>query len=108
FESVSAWIVRRSGTPRRMLVLLVVAAGVLSALFVNDTICLLFTPIVLRAALTARLDPVPYLIALVTGSNVGSAMTLIGNPQDMLIGLSSGIPFGRYFLVMLPIGAVSL
>src|SRR6185503_14095775 len=104
----SAWIVERSGTPRRMHVLLVVTSGLLSALFVNDTICLLFTPIVLRAALRARLNPVPYLIALVTGSNVGSVMTLVGNPQNMLVGISSGISFGRFLLVMLPVGVVGL
>ena len=108
FESVSAWILRRSGTPRRMLVLLVVASGLFSALFVNDTICLLFTPIVLRATLRAKLDPVPYLIGLVTGANVGSAMTLIGNPQNMLVGISSGIPFGRFLAVMLPVTAAGL
>lgn len=108
FEAVSSWIVRRSGTPRRMLVLLVLASGVLSALFVNDTICLLFTPIVLRATLRAKLNPVPYLIALVTGANVGSAMTLIGNPQNMLVGISSGIGFGRFLVVMFPVAAASL
>jgi Na+/H+ antiporter NhaD/arsenite permease-like protein len=108
FEAVSAWIVLHSGTPRRMLVLLAVAAGALSALFVNDTICLLFTPIVLRATQRARLDPVPYLIALVTGANVGSAVTPIGNPQNMLVGISSGISFGRFALVMLPVGAAAL
>src|SRR5262249_40924714 len=105
FEAVSAWIVLRSGTPRRMLVLLAVASGALSALFVNDTICLLFTPIVLRATQRTRLHPVPYLIALVTGANVGSAVTLIGNPQNMLVGISSGISFARFALVMLPVGA---
>jgi Na+/H+ antiporter NhaD/arsenite permease-like protein len=108
FEAVSAWIVLHSGTPRRMLVLLSVASGCLSALFVNDTICLLFTPIVLRATQRTRLDPVPFLIALVTGANVGSAITLIGNPQNMLVGISSGIGFGRFALVMLPVGAAAL
>jgi Na+/H+ antiporter NhaD/arsenite permease-like protein len=108
FEAVSAWIVLHSGTPRRMLVLLAVASGALSALFVNDTICLLFTPIVLRATQRTRLDPVPYLIALVTGANVGSAVTLIGNPQNMLVGISSGISFARFALVMLPVGAACL
>lgn len=108
FESASAWILRRSGTPRRMLVALVVASGLFSALFVNDTVCLLFTPIVLRATLRAKLDPVPYLIGLVTGANVGSALTLVGNPQNMLIGISSGISFGRFLLVMLPVAALGL
>lgn len=108
FEWVSAWILARSGTPRRMLVMLVFASGALSALFVNDTICLLFTPILLGAVLRARLDPIPYLIALVTSSNIGSVMMLTGNPQNMLIGITSGIPFGRFFLVQLPVGAVSM
>jgi len=108
FESVSAWILRRSGTPRRMLAMLVVVSGLFSALFVNDTICLLFTPIVLKATLRAKLDPVPYLIGLVTGANVGSATTLVGNPQNMLIGITSEISFGRFLLVMLPVAAIGL
>ncbi len=108
FEAVSAWILVRSGTPRRMLAMLVVASGVFSALFVNDTICLLFTPIVLKATLRAKLDPIPYLIGLATGANVGSAMTLVGNPQNMLIGISSGISFGRFLVVMLPVAALGL
>jgi Na+/H+ antiporter NhaD/arsenite permease-like protein len=108
FEFVSAWIVKRSGTPRRMLVLLVVSSGLLSALFVNDTICLLFTPILLAAVREAGLPPVPYLLALCTASNVGSAATLTGNPQNMLVAIFSGLPFGRFALVQLPIALVCL
>ena len=87
FEYTSAWLLSRAGTPRRMLVMVVFAAGILSALFVNDTICLLLTPILLATVSHAGLPPVPYLIALVTGSNIGSVMTLTGNPQNMLIGI---------------------
>jgi Na+/H+ antiporter NhaD/arsenite permease-like protein len=108
FGYASAWILRHGGTPRRMLVCLVFASGGLSALFVNDTICLLFTPIVLGTVLRAKLPPVPYLIGLVTASNIGSVMTLTGNPQNMLIGLSSGLPYGKFLLVMLPVGLVCL
>lgn len=108
FEYTSTWILRVSKTPRRLLALLVLTSGVLSALFVNDTICLLFTPIILEAVLRARLNPVPYLIALVTSANVGSAMTLTGNPQNMLIGIFSGVPFGKFFLVLLPVGMLGL
>ena len=75
FEWVSTWILLRAGTPRRLLALLIVASGLLSALFVNDTICVLFTPIVLGAVLRAGLNPVPFLIALVTSANIGSVMT---------------------------------
>lgn len=108
FEFASAWVLRRAGTPRRMLIGLVFASGMLSALSVNDTICLLFTPILLGVLLRARLDPVPYLIALVTSANIGSAMMLTGNPQNMLIGISSGIPFGTFLLVMMPAALVCL
>lgn len=108
FQFASAWVLRRAGTPRRMLVGLVFASGALSALFVNDTICLLFTPVVLATVKRARLDPVPYLIALVTSANIGSVMMLTGNPQNMLIGITSGIPFARFFLLMLPIGMLCL
>jgi len=108
FQYVSAWVLRRSRTPRRMLTGLVFASGALSALFVNDTVCLLFTPVVLSAVRRARLDPVPYLIALVTSANIGSVMMLTGNPQNMLIGISSGLPFATFFLVMLPVGVLCL
>lgn len=108
FEFVSTWILLRAGTPKRLLGLLMAASGLLSALFVNDTICVLFTPIVLGAVLRARLNPVPYLIALVTSANIGSVMTLTGNPQNMLVGIFSGISYGRFFLYLFPVAAVSL
>ncbi len=76
--------------PAALIVALVCAAGVLSALFVNDTICLVFTPIVVDVAASRRHRPLPYLLALATGSNIGSAATLTGNPQNMLIGSVSG------------------
>src|SRR5262249_24434020 len=72
FEYVSTWILIRAGNPKRLMVLLIAASGLLSALFVNDTICVLFTPVVLAAVLRARLNPVPFLIALVTSANIGS------------------------------------
>jgi len=108
FEYVSVWILRKAGNPRRLLALLVAASGALSALFVNDTICVLFTPIVLEAVLKARRNPLPFLIALVTSANIGSVMTLTGNPQNMLVGIFSGISYGRFFLLLLPVGAAGL
>lgn len=108
FEFVSTWILLHAKTPGRLLALLIGASGLLSALFVNDTICVLFTPIVLGAVLKARLNPVPFLIALVTSANIGSVMTLTGNPQNMLVGITSGIPYGTFFLLLLPVGAAGL
>ena len=108
FEWVSTWILIRAATPKRLLGLLIATSGLLSALFVNDTICVLFTPIVLAAVVRAGLNPVPFLIALVTSANIGSVMTLTGNPQNMLVGIFSKIPYGTFFLLLLPVGVVGL
>lgn len=108
FEYVSTWILIRSGNPRRLLALLILCSGLLSALFVNDTICVLFTPILLGAALRAGLNPVPYLIALATSANIGSVMTLTGNPQNMLVGIFSKIPYGTFFVLLMPVAAIGM
>jgi Na+/H+ antiporter NhaD/arsenite permease-like protein len=88
----------------------VLGSGLLSAFFVNDTVCLVFTPVLLAALLPLGARPVPYLIALAMGSNVGSALTIVGNPQNMLIGLWSGIGFAAFTWRMLPVvlGALGL
>jgi Na+/H+ antiporter NhaD/arsenite permease-like protein len=74
----------------------VLAAGVLSALLVNDTVCLMMTPLVLRIVDDADLPPLPYLLAVAFGANAGSAATLTGNPQNMIVGTLSGISYGRF------------
>jgi Na+/H+ antiporter NhaD/arsenite permease-like protein len=73
-------------------------SGALSAVLVNDIVCLAVTPVLTVAVLRARLNPMPYLIGLACASNIGSAATLIGNPQNMLIGQVARLDFG-YFLV---------
>jgi Na+/H+ antiporter NhaD/arsenite permease-like protein len=92
----------------RLLFALVFTAGVLSALFVNDTICLVFTPVVLDLAAARRERPLPYLLALATASNIGSVATITGNPQNMLIGSVSGITFARFAAALTPIAAAGL
>ncbi|HWP93720.1 MAG TPA: anion transporter [Thermodesulfobacteriota bacterium] len=108
FELVASWIVRVSGNTSRMLLLVVFSSGILSALFVNDTICLLFTPIILAATKTVGVNPVPFLIAVATASNIGSVATVTGNPQNMFIGIRSGIPFLTFLAKMLPISLIGL
>ncbi len=110
FEWAADWLLLHSSTPRRLLVAVVVGSGLLSAFFVNDTVCLVFTPVLLAALLPLGLRPVPYLIALAMGSNVGSALTIVGNPQNMLIGMWSGIGFATFTWRMLPavLGALAL
>jgi Na+/H+ antiporter NhaD/arsenite permease-like protein len=81
---------------------LIAVAGVLSAVFSNDIVCLAMAPLLVQACLRRGLDPVPYLLALACASNIGSAATLIGNPQNMLIGEVLQLPFGRYLGQALP------
>lgn len=92
FDLASTTVLRLAHTPRRLLFFIMVTSGLLSALFLNDTICIMMTPLVASLVLRARRNPLPYLIALAVSANIGSAATIIGNPQNMLIGASSGIP----------------
>lgn len=88
--------------PPRLLALLVAVVGALSAVFSNDIVCLAMTPVLIEACAHRRLDPVPFLLALAAAANVGSAATLIGNPQNMLIGQALGLSFAGYLLHALP------
>ena len=108
FKFLSYWILKHSKSPFILLCLVVFASGILSALFVNDTICLMFTPLLLVTLKQARINPVPFLIALATSSNLGSVTTLTGNPQNMLIGVFSHWPYLKFTLLMLPIGIAGL
>ncbi len=83
-------------------------AGALSAVFSNDIICLAMTPVVAQLCRQRRLDPVPFLLGLACAANIGSAATLIGNPQNMLIGSVLHLPFGAYVRQALPPVLLSL
>ena len=108
FEWAAEWLLRRARTPDRLLFGVVVGGGVLSAFFVNDTICLMVTPVLLAALGPMRVRPTPYLIGLAMGANVGSVLSITGNPQNMLVGIWSGASFGGFLVRMLPVGAGGL
>jgi Na+/H+ antiporter NhaD/arsenite permease-like protein len=108
FRWAGAGVARRARTPRQLLAGLVVLAGVLSALFVNDTVCLALTPLVLEVTAVLGVRATPYLIALATASNIGSVATLTGNPQNMLVGVASGIEYAHFFRALAPVAAVGL
>ncbi|HYC76336.1 MAG TPA: SLC13 family permease [Planctomycetota bacterium] len=107
-ELAAARLLSAARTPRGALATTSIASGVLAAVLVNDTVCLFATPVVIAACRRASLPLAPFLMAVATSSNVGSLATLVGNPQLMLIGSQSGIPFGRWFAVMAPTSAVLL
>lgn len=83
------------------------ASGILSALLVNDTICLILTPLVIAVIHHGKLPMLPYLIALATSANIGSVATLVGNPQNMIIGHFSHIPFTKFSHSLVPIAVAA-
>jgi Na+/H+ antiporter NhaD/arsenite permease-like protein len=108
FEWAAEWVLRRARSPQRLLLGVVVGGGLLSALFVNDTVCLVVTPVLLAALGPLRVRPTPYLLGLAMGANVGSVLSITGNPQNMLVGIWSGASFGGFVVRMLPVGAGGL
>jgi len=91
-----------------LLAMLIAVAAVLSAVFSNDVICLAMTPVVARICIERRVDPLPFLVGLACAANIGSAATLIGNPQNMLIGSLLNLPFAGYVRAALVPVALSL
>jgi Na+/H+ antiporter NhaD/arsenite permease-like protein len=94
--------------PAALLVAVVFVSGALSALFVNDTVCLVFTPVLIGIAAARGHRPLPYLLALATASNVGSVATVTGNPQNMLIASVSGIGYRSFSAALIPVALVGL
>src|SRR6266511_1401028 len=98
----------RCHSPHALLALVVFSSGLASAVMLNDTVCLLGTPLLLEITTQARIPAVPFLLALATSSNIGSAMTLTGNPQNIIIGHASGWDWSAFALRMAPIVALCL
>src|SRR5215475_4399968 len=96
------WVTRHIAalplSPSALLAAVIVVVAVLSAVFSNDIVCLAVAPVLADACLRRGLDPVPFLLALAAAANIGSAATLIGNPQNMLIGTVLKLSFSAYLL----------
>jgi Na+/H+ antiporter NhaD/arsenite permease-like protein len=108
FEWAAVKILEVAGTPQRLLLCLMLTSAGLSALMVNDTVCLMLTPLVVAVIVRGRLPLLPYLMALATSANIGSVATLVGNPQCMIIGNLSGISFIRYSMSLVPVAVAGL
>jgi Na+/H+ antiporter NhaD/arsenite permease-like protein len=100
-----AAVVRRFGmaehSPRALLAIVILVAAVLAAVFTNDVVALAIAPVLLAICRVRGLRPLPFLLALACATNVGSAATLIGNPQNILIGQALRLHFARYALIAL-------
>jgi Na+/H+ antiporter NhaD/arsenite permease-like protein len=108
FRRLGAWVLTRARSPHGVLAVVVGLAGVLSAFLVNDVVCLALGPVAFTLARRLRRDPVPYLVALATAANIGSTATITGNPQNMIIGALSQIPYVRFASRLAPVALVGL
>jgi Na+/H+ antiporter NhaD/arsenite permease-like protein len=108
FALAGRWLVRLARTPRTLLAMEIFLVGLLSALFLNDTVCLMFTPFLLTLMDRLKRNPIPYLIGLATAANVGSTATLTGNPQNMIVGIASRIPYLDFTLALAPVALLGM
>ena len=108
FSVVAEWVVEHAHRPVILLGAIVFVAGFFSAFFVNDTMCLVLTPLVLEITRQLRRNPVPYLLAVAMAANIGSVATMTGNPQNMMIGSFSGIHYRTFTAALSPVAGAGL
>jgi Na+/H+ antiporter NhaD/arsenite permease-like protein len=108
FSVANAWVRAHAKRPLILLGAVVATSGVCSAFLVNDAICLVLTPLVLELTLALGRRPVPYLLAVAMASNVGSTATITGNPQNIMIGSFSHIPYSKFALTLSPVALMGL
>jgi Na+/H+ antiporter NhaD/arsenite permease-like protein len=108
FDWSAAVALRSARTPQRLLTVCILSTGLLSAFLVNDAVCFLVAPVLVRVIRRLQLGPTLFLMALATSANIGSVMTIVGNPQTMIVGSLAQLSFRDYFFVMAPLGLVCL
>src|ERR1700733_4587208 len=106
FRLATNWIATHAKHPWILLIAVVFASGFFSAFLVNDTVCLALAPLVFDVVIRLKRDPVPYLLAVAMASNGGSAATITGNPQNIVIGSLSHIPYGSFAAALSPVAFV--
>ncbi|KAJ8771392.1 hypothetical protein K2173_026569 [Erythroxylum novogranatense] len=102
FKYLGQMLAWKSIGPRDLLCRICLITAIASALFTNDTCCVVLTEFVLKVARQHNLPPHPFLLALATSANIGSSATPIGNPQNLVIAIQSGISFGEFLIGILP------
>ena len=108
FLVVNGWLIERARRPIILLCAVATTSAFFSAFLVNDAVCLVLAPLVLELTITLRRNPVPYLLTVAMASNVGSTATITGNPQNIMIGSFSQIPYTSFALTLAPIALAAL
>lgn len=108
FSYIAQKTIKYSKNQITLLYIISFVTGISSAFLVNDAVVLLFTPVIILICKNAGINPIPYLIAEILAANIGSTMSITGNPQNMLIGISSGISYSKFLLVLMPISLIGM
>ena len=108
FRLVTRWALAHAHSPLILLATVAITAGAFSAFLVNDAVCLVMTPLVIEVTRSLRRDPIPYLLAVAMASNVGSTATITGNPQNMIVGAVSRIPYTAFAAALAPVAVAGL
>ena len=108
FTWVSVKMIRASKNQFQFLILVMFVTALLSALILNDTVVLLFTPIVIKACRLIKANPIPFLVAEAIAANIGSVATPVGNPQNAFIATQSHITFAEFTTKLLPVTMLCL
>ncbi|MEQ1631306.1 MAG: SLC13 family permease [Planctomycetota bacterium] len=108
YSKVTRALAARTTSPRRLLAELIITSGALSAFLTNDVVCLAIAPVLVDVCRRRALDPVPFLLGLAAASNTGSAATLLGNPQNLLIGEALQMSFAGYLRYGVPTAVLGL
>lgn len=108
FRVLLRTLTMRATHPWAVLVAITLASGVLSALFLNDTVVLMLTPLAVQLARSLRVDPLPFLLALATAANIGSVATLNGNPQNVIVATQAGIGYLPFASALVPVALIGL
>jgi len=108
FRLVTSWALAHAHSPLILLATIALTAGAFSTFLVNDAVCLVMAPLVIEVTRSLRRDPIPYLLAVAMASNVGSAATITGNPQNMIVGAVSRIPYTEFATAPAPVALAGI
>lgn len=108
FNWVGGCTIRRARSPRLVLAGILILGATLAAFFLNDTVAIMLTPLVVDLTRRAGRNPIPYLLAVAMAANIGATATLTGSPQTMIIGLAGGFSFLSFARSLAPIAVLSL
>ena len=110
FRLCAYLVLTRTRSARALLWGIVLVSGALSALLLNDTVCVVMTPLIVAVVVEADLPALPFLFALMSATNIGGVVSFSGNPQNMIVGAAAhGHPsFAAYFAIAGPVGVACL